>query len=60
MDKRKLDPGGRAERITNKMAEELALSEDQKEDYQINLEHAKKETVEMEARREEMKAKRAK
>lgn len=53
-------PEERAERITNKMAEELALSEDQKKKiYQINLEHAKKRQVEMEARREEMKAKRA-
>lgn len=52
-------PEERAERVTNKMAEELALSEDQKKKiYQINLDHAKKRQVEMDARREEMKAKR--
>lgn len=52
-------PEERAERVTNKMAEELALSEEQKKKiYQINLDHAKKRQVEMDARREEMKAKR--
>lgn len=53
-------PEERAERITNKMVEELALSEEQKKKiYQINLDHAKKRQAEMDARREEMKAKRA-
>jgi Spy/CpxP family protein refolding chaperone len=53
-------PEERAERITNKMAEELSLSDDQKKQiYQINLEHAKKRQAEMDARKAEMKAKRA-
>lgn len=50
-------PEERAERITNKMAEELSLSEDQKKKvYQINLDHAKKRQAEMEARRAAMEA----
>lgn len=50
-------PEERAERITNKMAEELSLSEDQKKRvYQINLDHAKKRQAEMEARRAAMEA----
>ncbi|EMS32861.1 hypothetical protein C943_00867 [Mariniradius saccharolyticus AK6] len=50
-------PEERAERVTNKMAEELSLSEDQKKKvYQINLDHAKKRQAEMEARRAAMEA----
>ncbi|MCF1753138.1 DUF4890 domain-containing protein [Mariniradius sediminis] len=50
-------PEERAERITNKMVEELALSEEQKKKiYQINLDHAKKRQAEMEARRAAMEA----
>ena len=53
-------PEERAERMTNRMAEELSLSDDQKQKiYQINLDHAKKRQAEMDERREEMKAKRA-
>jgi hypothetical protein len=50
-------PEERADRVTNKMAEELSLSEDQKKKvYQINLDHAKKRQAEMEARRAAMEA----
>lgn len=52
-------PEKRAELMTNRLAEKLDLSEDQKKEvYNIQLENATKNQVEMEARREEMQAKR--
>jgi periplasmic protein CpxP/Spy len=53
-------PEQRAERMTTRMAEQLELTEEQKEEiYKINLENAQKRQVEMEARRAEMEARRA-
>ena len=47
-------PEQRAERMTNRMAEELALSDEQKNKvYEINLRNAKTRQAEMEARRAE-------
>lgn len=62
------DPEERAKKMTERMASELQLSEDQKEKIlAINLENAKKRQAEMEkemaerkARMEEMKAQEAK
>jgi Spy/CpxP family protein refolding chaperone len=57
--KESMTPEQRAERMTNKMTEELGLSEDQKQKiYQINLENAEKRQVQREAMVEERKAKR--
>lgn len=48
-------PEERAERMTNRMAERLELSDDQKEKiYALNLENAQIRNSEMEARRAEM------
>lgn len=52
-------PEERAQRQTERMAEQLQLSETQKAQIlAINLEHAKKRQAEMEARKAEMDAKR--
>lgn len=52
-------PEQRAEMMTNRMAEKLELSEDQKKKiYDIHLENAKKRQAEREARRAEMEGKR--
>lgn len=53
-------PEQKAERMTNRMAEQVDLSEEQKKEiYNINLQNAQNRQVEMEARRAEMEAKRA-
>ncbi|MFD2036499.1 DUF4890 domain-containing protein [Belliella marina] len=53
-------PEKRAEMMADRLAEKLALSQDQKKEvYAIQLESARKNQAEMEARRAEMKAKRA-
>lgn len=52
-------PEKMAEMMTNRMAENLELSEDQKKKiYEIHLENAKKRQVERDARRTEMESKR--
>lgn len=52
-------PEERAERMTNRMEEQLGLSEDQKQKiYQINLQNAQSRDVEMENRRDEAKQRR--
>lgn len=53
------NPEERAERMTNRMAENLELSKEQKKKvYEINLENAQKRQTEMEARRAEMENRR--
>lgn len=55
-----LTPEQRAEKMTMKMAEELGLSEDQKQKiYIINLEHAQKRQEQWEAMEAERNAKRS-
>ncbi len=57
--KETMTPEKRAEVVTNKMSEQLDLSEAQKKQvYEINLENANKRQSEMEARRAEKKAQR--
>ncbi len=52
-------PEQRAERMTDRMAEELELTDAQKEQvYKIHLENAQKRQVEAEARRKEMQERR--
>jgi len=52
-------PEQRAERMTNRMAEQLELSDEQKQKiYQLNLENAQKRQAEWEARKSEMESKR--
>lgn len=49
----------RAERMTNRMGEQLGLSEEQKQKiYQINLQNAQSRDIEMENRRAEAKQRR--
>ena len=53
-------PEDRAQRMTERMASELKLSEEQKQKVlAINLEHAKKRSAEMEKQRAEMEARKA-
>lgn len=53
-------PEERATRMTERMASELKLSEEQKQKVlAINLEHAKKRTAEMEKQRAEMESRKA-
>jgi len=53
-------PEQRAERMTERLAKELELTESQKDQInKINLENAQKRQVEMEARRAEQQARRA-
>jgi periplasmic protein CpxP/Spy len=53
-------PEQRAERMTNRMAEQLDLTEEQKQEiYNINLQNAQKRQVEMEERKAEMESRRA-
>lgn len=50
-------PEQRAEKMTNRMGEQLDLNEEQKKEiYKINLQNAQKRQEEMEARREAMKS----
>ncbi|MFD2201693.1 DUF4890 domain-containing protein [Shivajiella indica] len=57
--KEKPTPEQRAERMTDRMAEQLELTEVQKQEiYAINLQNAQKRQAEMEARRIEMEARR--
>lgn len=50
-------PEQRAEKMTNRMAEQLDLNDQQKKEiYKINLQNAQKRQIEMEARRVEMEA----
>lgn len=60
-DQRKMpSPEERATRMTERMASELKLSEEQKQKVlAINLEHAKKRTAEMEKQRAEMESRKA-
>jgi protein CpxP len=54
------NPEQRAEKMTTRMAEQLELTEDQKQEvYKIHLENAQKRQVEMEERRAEMEVRRA-
>jgi Spy/CpxP family protein refolding chaperone len=52
-------PEQRAERMTNRMAEQLDLTEEQKQEiYNLNLQNAQKRQVEMEERKAEMESRR--
>jgi periplasmic protein CpxP/Spy len=55
-----LTPEQKAERMTTRMAEQLELTEEQKQEiYKLTLENAQKRQEEMEARRAEMEARRS-
>lgn len=58
--KESLTPEQRADKMTNRMTEELGLSEDQKQKiYKINLDNAQKREAQRAAMEEDRKAKRA-